>query len=214
VADGRWLVADVQTAGRGRQGRSWVSPAGNLYASGLVRLRADDPPAPTLALVAGLALHQVLADGWGRPETKFELKWPNDMMVNGAKIAGILLEREADAVVIGVGVNLAHHPQGLDRAVTSLAAIGAVVPTPAQVVEALASALAEWLGLWRAGAMAGIIAAWIERAHPIGTLLAVNTGQHPPLNGAFAGLNAEGALKLRLADGRISVIHAGDVFLV
>ena len=117
VAEGLWLRAERQTGGRGRQGREWRSPPGNLYASTIVRLRPGDPPAPTLALVAAVALHQVAA--LFAPGASIAIKWPNDLMAGGAKLSGILLERSDDAVIIGFGVNLAHHPEDLERPATS-----------------------------------------------------------------------------------------------
>src|SRR3954462_4800737 len=128
AAEGLWLRAERQTGGRGRQGREWHSPPGNLYASTLVRLRSGDPPAPTLALVAAVALHEV-ASAFAAG-AKIEIKWPNDLMVGGAKLSGILLERLEDAVIVGFGVNLADHPDETARPATSFGALGAA-PDPA-----------------------------------------------------------------------------------
>ncbi len=228
AAEGAWLYADAQTRGRGRRGRVWVSPPGNLYASGLVRLRNDDPPAATLALVAGVVVWEVVdsiartaADGRhprkGADDDigeRLHLKWPNDLLADGAKLGGILLEREGDAVVIGVGLNLAHHPDLADRPATSFAALGISTPSPAEAVEALAAAIAHWLSIWRGAGMSAISPAWMARAHPIGTTLRIDTGRGARCAGAFAGLDSGGALILRLADGTQSVIHTGDVFLV
>ena len=204
AAEGTWLYAVQQSAGRGRQGRAWVPPPGNLYASTIVRVHDNDPPAPTLALVAGLAVHDVMTAIAGK--VRFLLRWPNDLMVDGAKIGGILLEREGDAVVIGIGINLAHHPVDLDRAATSLAAVGVLPPTAAVMVASLAETIHARVHEWRQGGVAPVLAAWQMRAHPLGTPLSAN-GQ----TGAFAGLDGGGALRLRLADGSISVIHAGEV---
>jgi len=189
-----------------------VSPLGNLYASGLVRLLTDDPVAPTLALVAGIAALDVLQSYL--PGENLQLKWPNDVLVGQAKLAGLLLEREGDAVVIGVGANIATHPADLDRPATSLAALdGKIVPVR-DVVEAMAESFSHWLNIWRGEGVARIAAAWAARAHPLGTPLAADTGDQQHLVGVFDGLDGTGALRLRLADGSISVIHAGDVFLV
>ncbi|MFN2260234.1 MAG: biotin--[acetyl-CoA-carboxylase] ligase, partial [Parasphingopyxis sp.] len=110
AAEGLWLRAERQTRGKGRRGRSWDSPAGNLYASTLVRLRDGDPAAASLALVAGVALWDALAGALGDAQG-LQLKWPNDLLLGGAKLAGILLEREGEAVIVGCGVNLARHPE-------------------------------------------------------------------------------------------------------
>lgn len=221
AAEGLWLRADRQTEGRGRQGRAWASPVGNLYASTLVRVRAGDPQAATLALVAAVALDEtvrVFGPHLSRPpETGgtggLTIKWPNDLLVNGAKLTGILLERSGDAVVIGMGVNLAHHPGALDRPTTSLAAHGVTVE-PAPFLDVLAEIFARWLARWRRDGVAAIRARWIERAHPRGTALSARTGDGAVIDGLFDGLDEQGALILRLADGTRHVMHAGDVFLI
>lgn len=142
-----------------------------------------------------------------------QLKWPNDLLLGGAKLAGILLERKGDAVVVGIGVNLAHHPDDLDRPVTSLAA-HAAAPKPAAFAETLAIRFAHWLARWRGEGLATIAAAWEARAHPLGTPLAAALPDGRRVEGAFAGLDPDGALILGLADGGHHVIHAGDVFMV
>ncbi|MDQ3140211.1 MAG: biotin--[acetyl-CoA-carboxylase] ligase [Pseudomonadota bacterium] len=207
ASEGLWLRADRQTGGRGRQGRGWQSPLGNLYASTLVRIHPGDPPAPTLALVAAVALHDVAAAH--APEHRLQIKWPNDLLADGAKIAGILLERAEDAVAIGFGVNLAHCPENLDRPVTSLAALGASAPDPDAFAEMLAESFARWLVRWRSEGLAPIRTRWLAAAHAIGTALSTAQG-----DGLFDGLDEAGALRLRLADGAVRVIHAGDVFLL
>ena len=245
AADGLWLCAERQTAGRGRLGRDWVSPLGNLYASHLVRLRPGDSPAPTLALMAAVALADAVSDhlsspfrasgapslsrweregarpaqpGWkGEGSTGDQphvvLKWPNDLLIDGAKLSGILLERSGDAVVIGIGVNLAHHPVLPDRPTTSLAAHGIVI-APDTFLEDLAETMRRWLAVWRGEGLASIIEAWLSRAHPIGTALTARLPDGGATDGTFDGLDDGGALILRLADGGRRVIHAADVFLV
>jgi BirA family biotin operon repressor/biotin-[acetyl-CoA-carboxylase] ligase len=209
--EGQWLRAESQTGGRGRSGRSWISPPGNLYASTLVRLQPGDLAAPGLALVAAVALHETVSAY--APDISLMLKWPNDLLSDGAKLAGILLEREMDAVVVGIGVNLAHHPQDIGRPASSLAAVGAGAPDPGSFVADLADAFHRWLGRWRNEGFAVIRAKWLESAHPIGTALSVRTGDSP-MDGLFDGLDESGALRLRLADGSVRVIQAGDVFLI
>jgi len=206
AAEGTWLRADAQSGGRGRAGRSWSSPPGNLYASTIVRLHRGEPEPATLALVAGVALEEVASAyaGTGR----LRLKWPNDLMVGSAKLAGILLERADDAVVIGFGVNLAHHPETLERPTASFATLGLAAPDPGGFALDLAEALARWIARWRGEGLAPVRARWLERAHPIGSALAANG-----VEGLFEGLDAQGALLLRRADGSIETIRAGDVFL-
>jgi BirA family biotin operon repressor/biotin-[acetyl-CoA-carboxylase] ligase len=239
AGEGLWLRAERQTGGRGRQGRAWESPGGNLYASTLVRLRPGDPQAATLALVTAVALEEVVraylpslfprGGGGPGPQTMrsatldprlrggtanvLQIKWPNDLLLDGAKLSGILLERAGDAVVIGIGVNLAHHPTDLDRAVTSLAAHGGV-PDPADFLETLADAFARWLGIWRGEGLAPVRVRWLDRAHPAGTALTARLPDGSAIDGLFQGLDDAGALILRLADGATRVIHAADVFLI
>jgi len=212
ASEGLWLRAERQTGGRGRQGRTWVSPPGNLYTSTLVRLRPTDPEAASLALVAAVALEEAVRAHLG-DATVPTLKWPNDLLLDGAKLSGILLERSGDAVVIGLGVNLAHHPDDLDRAATSLAAHGAIVD-PATFQETLADAFARWLGVWRGQGLAPVRTRWLERAHPPGTPLTARLPDGGAIDGLFDGLDAGGALVLRLADGNRRVIHAADIFLL
>jgi BirA family biotin operon repressor/biotin-[acetyl-CoA-carboxylase] ligase len=204
--EGLWLRAESQTGGRGRVGRSWQSPPGNLYASTIVRLHAAEPEAATLALVAAVALEEV-ASAYAGPG-RLLLKWPNDLMAGHAKLAGILLERAGDAVVIGFGVNLAHHPENLERPTSSLAALGGAAPDPGAFLLDLAESFARWLARWRGEGLAPVRARWLERAHPIGSALAAHGTE-----GLFEGLDADGALLLRRADGGVETIRAGDVFL-
>nr|WP_232455680.1 biotin--[acetyl-CoA-carboxylase] ligase [Sphingomonas sp. KC8] len=210
--EGLWLRADTQTGGRGRHGRPWQSPPGNLFASTIVRLRAGDPPPAMLAMVAALALHQVAAAYAG--DGRIVLKWPNDLLLDGAKMSGILLESAGDAVVVGFGVNLAHRPEGLDRQTASFAASGLGAPDPAAFLVDLADAFARWLARWRTEGVAGIRREWLARAHVIGTPLRTTGADGDYIEGLFDGLDESGALRLRLADGRVHILHAGDVFLI
>jgi BirA family transcriptional regulator, biotin operon repressor / biotin---[acetyl-CoA-carboxylase] ligase len=204
--EGTWLRAAAQTGGRGRVGRLWLSPPGNLYASTIVRLHPGEPEPATLALVAAVALEEV-ASAYAGPAC-LQLKWPNDLMAGSAKLAGILLERSGDAVVIGFGVNLAHHPESLERPTASLASLGAAPPDPDGFLVDLADALARWIARWRGEGLSVVRARWLERAHAPGSVLVANG-----IEGLFEGLDAQGALLLRRADGSVETIRAGDVFL-
>jgi BirA family biotin operon repressor/biotin-[acetyl-CoA-carboxylase] ligase len=210
--EGLWLRAARQTGGRGRQGREWHSPPGNLHASTLVRLRPGDPPAPTLALVAAVALHEV-ATRFAITGVAIEIKWPNDLLAAGAKLSGILLERIDDSIVLGFGVNLADHPDEAARPAINMGMLGGI-PDPDRFLEALAAAFAHWLGRWRDEGFEPIRQRWLAAAHPLGTPLSTHDAGGARLEGVFDGLDQSGALWLRLADGAVRVIHAGDVFLV
>ena len=205
--EGDWLVALRQSSGKGRQGRQWQSLDGNFAGSTLVRLRDNDPPPATLALAAGLALIEA-ADA-AAPGRATQLKWPNDLMLDGAKLGGILLERAGDRVVAGFGVNLAASPHIEGRATTSLD--GSI--SPEVFAPLLAASLARLLTAWRSADPAAFVEAWALRAHPIGTPITVHSAPGEQLAGRFDGLAPDGALRLRLDDGRIERIHAGDVTL-
>ena len=204
--EGRWLVAERQTAGRGRLSRDWRSPAGNLHASTVVALRPGDPPATGLALLTGVALAEALALFLpaGAP---LMLKWPNDVLLDGAKCAGILLERASERVVVGVGANLAHAPDLPDRPTAALAE-HAPPPAPAVLGEALAERFAHWLGRWRMEGVAPVRSAWLALAHPLGTAITISESGE---TGLFAGLAEDGALRLTRADGATETVRAGDV---
>lgn len=178
-----------------------------------MRLQAGDAPAAGLALVAGVALQETAALFLSGDNPAVRLKWPNDLLLGPAKLAGILLERQGEAVVAGFGANLARHPDHLDRPVTHL---GAHAPAPAPLVfaGALAEAFSRWLVRWRAEGLGPVRARWLERAHPAGTALSAALPEGGRADGLFEGLAEDGALRLRLADGSARVIHAGDVFLL
>ncbi len=210
AAEGLWLRAERQTAGRGRQGRAWQSPAGNLYASTLVRVRPGDPPAASLALVCAVALADTIG-ALGCPAVT--IKWPNDLLLGGAKLAGILLERSGDAIVAGFGVNLTSHPAIEGRETASLAGM-LFVHSAAELLDQLASDVARWLATWRDGGLAPVIARWETQAHARGTPLVANLSDGTSVTGQFDGLASDGALRLRLADGTVRAIHAADVVVL
>lgn len=205
--EGDWLVALEQQAGKGRQGRKWVSAKGNFYGSTLVRLRPDDPAPQTLSLAAGLALIEAI-DGTMAAQPLM-LKWPNDLMLAGKKLGGILLERSGDRIAVGIGVNLAASPSLPDREAADLG--GAV--SPQAFAPLIAGSFARLLALWRSAETSALVRAWQERAHLPGTRLTVHVGKDDTLGGRFAGLEMDGALRLMLDDGTIEVVRAGDINL-
>jgi BirA family biotin operon repressor/biotin-[acetyl-CoA-carboxylase] ligase len=143
------------------------------------------------------------------------LKWPNDILAHdGSKLCGILLERASDAVIVGIGLNLVWHPQNLDRKVSDLRTLGATPPDAQTAVEIVAEAFARYLNIWRQSGLGNIVRHWEACAHPRGTALSAKLPDGTEVDGLYAGLNEEGALQLRLADGSIRAIHAADVFLI
>jgi BirA family transcriptional regulator, biotin operon repressor / biotin---[acetyl-CoA-carboxylase] ligase len=210
--EGLWLRAEVQTAGRGRMGRNWASPIGNLFTSTIIRPQPGDPAAATLGFVAAVALEEVLSAY--APEADFQIKWPNDVLASGAKISGILLERQDNAIILGIGVNLASYPTELGRPATSIATLTGSAPDPHQFLETLAEAFARWLARWRGEGIGSVLNQWRARAHPVGTALSVVLPDGQSFEGLYDGLDHDAALKLRLADGSVRAIHAGDVFLI
>lgn len=211
VPEGHWLVADRQTAGRGRQSREWFDGGGNFMGSTVVHLRSGDPEPPSLSLLAGLAVYEAVSAKAGAPAA-MTLKWPNDVMVGDAKLAGILLERIGDAVVVGIGVNLVSAPQLPDRATVSLVDLGVTINRDA-FAEDLARTFDFELERWRNYGLAPIIKRWLAVAHPKGTPLTAYEPGEAPLSGTFVGLGDDGSLQLRLADGSSRAIHAGEVSL-
>ena len=163
AVEGDWLIARAQDAGRGRQGREWRSVEGNFFGSTLVALQPGDPPSPTLSLAAGLALIEAVETA--APGLPLMLKWPNDLLLRGDKLAGILLERSGERVVAGFGVNFAAAPPLDDRKAASLdGRVSAEAFAPL-----LAASFTRLLGLWRASEPGAIARAWQMHAHPLGT---------------------------------------------
>lgn len=216
-----WIWAGAQSVGRGRSGRSWASVPGNLYASLLTRLECPPDAVHQLSLLAGVAVHDAIrtaASGSGRELPGLRLKWPNDVLIDGGKLAGILPESTfipgsgRRVVVIGIGINLASHPSNLGRAVSHLAAHGCVI-TPAAMLGSLAAALDDWLGRWDNGSGFGSVReAWLQRAGPSGEPITINTGRET-VEGSFLGIDADGALVLGDLSGVRRRFTYGDVAL-
>jgi BirA family biotin operon repressor/biotin-[acetyl-CoA-carboxylase] ligase len=209
-----WIVARSQKAGRGRHGRQWGSPPGNLYASLLLVAPCEVALAPQLGFVAGLALHDAAAAVTGLGAPRLALKWPNDLLIDRAKAAGLLLEGESRAgrfsVIIGIGVNLASSPPDTPYAATHLAAHASEAS-----VERLLVALSEaWNRRFSAWSLPGGFgptrAAWLERAAFLGETVTLRLPDGP-VSGRFRGLDPAGRLELETAGGP-RVIDAGDLY--
>ena len=206
-----WITARVQSMGRGRRGRTWVSEPGNLYASLLLDRPSSPERAAELSFVAALGVFDAVAMLAVSFEKRLALKWPNDVLVEGRKISGILIEGEGPSVVVGIGVNCAHHPEDTAFPATDLAALGATV-----VVEALfwhlSATMMRRLAQWNRGAgFEAVRADWLARAVGLGgsIRIALPDGDRA---GLFETVDAYGRLVLRLPDGSSETITAGDVF--
>lgn len=210
-----WLRAAVQEAGRGRSGRAWSSPIGNFSATYMFTSDVPVGVLHHLSFIAGLAAHDAVRPGLPG-DVALQLKWPNDLMINGAKCAGILVEsaRYGDDVVIiiGIGINVVAAPEIPGRHVATLRGCGSMVTAGELLVE-LAGALEQRLDVWNGGGgFDDIRDAWCSRAHRIGQPISVNTTARF-VEGTFAGLAVDGALLLRDRDGEIQRISHGDVAL-
>lgn len=216
-----WIAARRQTAGRGRRGRAWESPTGNLYATFLTTLDLPPAEAAQVSFVAALAVNEFV-DGWlisaGDFETRSRLKWPNDVLIEGAKVSGILVEsgRAPDGslwVAVGVGVNLAQAPVAPERPATRLAdwLRGVPPPEPEEALDGLAGAFGGWCTPWRRHGFELIRGAWLEKAYGMGQPCVARLGSET-VEGVAEGLDATGALQLRLPGGARRSIAAGEVF--
>ena len=210
-----WILADSQTAGRGRRGRAWQSPVGNLMTTLYLPISFDAVKAGQLAFVAGLALERTVSALIGE-RAQASLKWPNDVLVDGKKASGILLEsamrdNKIDWLAIGLGLNLAHHPDDTPYPATSLAAY---MDTPANNLAALkilARAFDEVFRQWRNGGFGPVLQAWRAVAHGLGGPI-VATLENEQFEGIFKNVDEKGALILQTAAGDTMTIDAGDVF--
>ena len=210
-----WLVGLRQTSGRGRRGRAWETGEGNLAATLL--FRTDKPPAEAaqVSFVAALAVADMLADYV--PASLVSLKWPNDPLLGGLKVSGILVESGASPagglwIAVGIGVNLKRKPIDAERPATSIATYREIPPPqPTEAIESLARAFERWFRTWTSLGFPAIADAWTARAHGLGEPCVARLGAET-VEGVAEGLDGDGALRLRLDNGQVRRITAGDVF--
>lgn len=211
-----WIVAASQSKGRGRRSRAWESGAGNLLCTLLLNPGMAPAEAAKLSFMAALCVGETIDHFLGN-SLRIRYKWPNDVLLDGRKVAGILLESvsaAAGAVVwlsIGIGINLAHYPEAIAQPATSLRAAGIEPPAPHAALEVLAARFDEWLSRWRKEGFSPVKAAWLARAARMGEQIEVRLDKQT-LPGIFTALDDSGALVLTLADGTVRLISAGDVF--
>jgi BirA family biotin operon repressor/biotin-[acetyl-CoA-carboxylase] ligase len=208
-AAGLVIRADRQTAGRGRRGRAWSSPAGNLYASILLRPRRPVAEAAALGFAAVTALGDV-AEAL-LPGAQVRHKWPNDLLINGRKASGLLLEAQPDFLVLGIGVNIVSHPADTPYPATDLVAEGAAAVSPHELLERLLTGFAPLYDRWEAEGFAALLPAWLRRAMGLGEAIEVRL-ERETVSGVFRDMEPDGTLRLALADGTERRIAAGDVY--
>jgi BirA family biotin operon repressor/biotin-[acetyl-CoA-carboxylase] ligase len=210
-----WITAARQSAGRGRRGRAWSTETGNLAATLLTTTDAPPAEAAQLSFVAALAAADLADTCLGVGAAR--LKWPNDVLVFGKKAVGILVESGARAdgrlwLAVGIGINLAHAPTDVDRPATAFADhMAGRPPKPLDALEVLAARFEAWRKLWATQGFAPIAAGWTARAHGLGEACEARLPNRT-ISGVAEGLDADGALRLRLPDGALERITAGDVF--
>ncbi|THD80721.1 MAG: biotin--[acetyl-CoA-carboxylase] ligase [Phenylobacterium sp.] len=210
-----WITAAVQTAGRGRRGRAWSTNRGNLAATLLMATDAPPVEAAQISFVAALAAAELADTCLG--EGVARLKWPNDVLIHGKKAVGILVESGARPdgrlwLAVGIGVNLAHAPQNVDRPAAAFAEhMGGRAPEPLAALEVLANRFEAWRHAWATQGFAPVARAWTVRAMGLGQACEARLPNRT-LTGVAEGLDPDGALRLRLDDGTLERITAGDVF--
>ncbi|MGA3003664.1 MAG: biotin--[acetyl-CoA-carboxylase] ligase [Acetobacteraceae bacterium] len=202
---GTVVHADEQASGRGRFGRTWFSPPGNLYLSVLLRLELPPERSSELSFVTALTVADAI-DALLPKQSKSTLKWPNDVLVNDGKIAGILVESADDAHIIGIGVNVLEAPRNAPYKTATLVGAGGIA-TVDGARDILLDSLAKHLDAWTEHGFNPIRAAWLARAHPIGTLLRASIGGRSE-EGLFAGLDEAGAMLLDTTEGRKRIVAA------
>jgi BirA family biotin operon repressor/biotin-[acetyl-CoA-carboxylase] ligase len=208
-----WITAGRQSAGRGRRGRTWISAAGNLFATLLLTDPAPQEHLPELAFVAALAIHDAVAELVPTLKSRLAIKWPNDLLLNGAKFAGILIEGEStqnNSVAVGIGINCANHPSDTQFPATDLATAGADVSPPA-LFAMLSVKMLGRLAQWNRGEhFATIRTDWLSRAAGLGETVRLRHVDGE-LVGRFETVDENGRLLLLLPGGRSEAIVAGDV---
>jgi BirA family biotin operon repressor/biotin-[acetyl-CoA-carboxylase] ligase len=204
-----WISAVRQTAGRGRRGRVWESPTGNLAATLLLFPEKPAAECAQLSFVTAIAAADAIA-GFA-PSATVKVKWPNDVLADGSKLAGILLESQGEWLAVGVGINLAHFPADTLFPATSIAALGAPVPSRQDALIQLAAHFAKWYEVWRAQGFAPIRDAWLARAGGLGQRIRARLS-HEETSGVFEGIDETGALILREDGKGTRAISAGEVF--
>jgi BirA family biotin operon repressor/biotin-[acetyl-CoA-carboxylase] ligase len=211
AAKGAVVWAESQTAGRGRHGREWISPPGNLYCSVIIRPEVEPARLPEIAFVAALATRDAVADVLP-PDIPVELKWPNDVLVAGRKVAGILVEAEKlpdearTALIVGIGINIVSAPRETSHPATCLSAVTRA-PRVSRLLASLVATLDRRASQWARSGFVAIRDEWLRRAYKVGAQVAAANG----VTGAFAGIDETGALIIALTNGERHRLVSGSV---
>jgi BirA family biotin operon repressor/biotin-[acetyl-CoA-carboxylase] ligase len=203
-----WITANRQTSGRGRRGRVWETNSGNLATTLLLRPDASPAIVGQLSFVAALAAAEMAAHF--APHTAITVKWPNDVLADGRKLAGILLEAGPGWLAVGIGVNLASFPPDTEFPATSLAQLGIAAPSSEDALAVLAARFAHWYDVWMSEGFETVRGAWLARAGGLGGPIRARL-PNETRSGVFEGIDASGALLLN-EQGQVRAIAAGEVF--
>ncbi|MGD9649460.1 MAG: biotin--[acetyl-CoA-carboxylase] ligase [Dongiaceae bacterium] len=212
IAPNTVIYAGAQSAGRGSRGRVWHSPIGNLYMSLLLAIEEDTTIQPMFSLLTAVAVQEALQQVY-EASLPIAFKWPNDILLQGRKVSGILLEsvkEKPGSVIVGIGVNLVTHPEQASYPATDFLVEGFMRKTPQSVMEAVVKSIDHWLAIWKSGNREPICQAWLAHAHGLNSAISVDDGVSVQ-RGSFAGIAANGALLLRKENSTIESIISGTV---
>ena len=214
ATSGLWITAVEQTGGRGRGGREWVSKPGNLYCSLIYNSGKDLYSSSQLTFITSLAVRDTVSEFLKNDDIK--CKWPNDVLVKGKKISGVLLETyskgvtDPNFIIIGIGINISHHPDLALYEATHINHYSKGIFSHFEVFNILVQKMAFWIDKWQADGFAKIRNHWLENSKGLGEMITVRTANEEFI-GRFIDLDSDGALKLEM-DNEIKLIHSGDVF--
>lgn len=220
VDEADFIQARLQTAGRGRRSRTWVSTSGNFQTTYFIKLGSTHPPITTLSFVCALAVLDMMKH-YVRSHSMLSLKWPNDILWCGRKLGGLLLETFAtqetkpDWILLGVGINLVTFPSDAVYPTTSVLECTGELFKAEEMAIALRSCLKERLNLWHKGDYHTQMEEWMSRAHNFRKRISIMKEQGGKIHtetGIFEGIDLEGSLLLRRDDGQLEKLTSGDVY--
>lgn len=203
------ILSDIQTGGKGRMGRNWVSPSGNLYFSLVLKPKKSLEISSQLSFVAAVCLGLVLAE-LSNDAKRINYKWPNDILIDGKKVSGILLESDADFVILGIGVNIKSHPQNTNYPSCNLEEQGFVIDNKINLLKKFLDNFSNLYQKWQDFGFTPIRNLWLNKAYNLNKEIATNL-PNKSLRGVFKNLDEQGNLVLE-TDNKIQLITSGEVF--